>query len=330
MHFTLLVAGALIPDKLATELTPLLDIPNLKTRLSRAMLIETIARSSDADADGCTAHLDWLARKLFHQAPPAPTAPYAFGQISGTTPISPIWHADPVHIEIARDHLVVQTFDGDGPTAEESRHLVGIANELLAEGDCELVIVDDRWFLATERQWTIDAAPLSGVNGRPVSMPTGADANAWTRLHNEIQMAWHTHSVNAAREANGRRTVNALWLYGGGCWKPLRSIEFAQVHCHAPEWQGAARAAGAHGARFDDNVIDSALLISDDVVLAREREDWSAWLRAMKAIDVRLGDHADDAIDIVLTGASARSYASRPSDRYRPWRRRALAEALTE
>ena len=325
MHFTLLVAGALIPGEVAVALSPSLDTPNLNARIARASLIDEA--SSLLTGNG---HLDWLAHKLFSQPPPAPTGAYAYAHLSGATSPDFVWHADPVHMEVARDHLIVQALEIDQSTADDARHLIGVANELAADVGCEFVSAGGRWFLRSEHEWAINAAPLEAVVGAPMVTPLDGDAPIWNRLHNEIQMVWHTHPVNQAREVNRMRTINGLWLHGGGRWKPLPRIGYAQVQSDAPEWRGAAQAAGAHGMPLDANTTQSALLVVDDTLLPARLEDWGAWLRAMATIDRRLTPYTADAVDLVLAGSTVRTFASRPSDRYKPWRRRTLAEALTE
>ena len=325
MHFTLLVAGALLPGELAVALTASLNTPNLKARLARAALTR---RSVSSQGSG--AHLDWLANKLFGQPAPAPTAPYAYAQLAGTPPPAFVWHADPVHIEVARDHLLVQALGTDAPTAQESGSLIATTNELASGSSCELVAVGRRWFLLSDHDWQIDARPLAAVNEAAVEMPTGRDAQVWNRLHNEIQMAWHAHAVNEEREASGVRTINAIWLHGGGRWKPLPPIEFAQVQSDAPEWLGAAQAAGALGLRPSTRVGDTALVVNEDALVSKQRQDWGGWMQAMTIVDRTLSEHPADSIDFILSGNALRTFEVRPSDRYKPWRRRALAEALTE
>ena len=325
MHFTLLVAGALLPSELAAALTGSLNTPHLKARLSRA----TEAGRAVSSPTGA-AHLNWLAKNLFGRPAPAPTAPYAYARLAGRPAPACVWHADPVHIEVARDHLLVQSLGGDQLTAEESGPLLAAANKFASASNCELVSVGAHCFLLSESEWRVDARPLSAVIEGTVEMPIGRDAQIWNRLHNDVQMAWHAHDVNAEREAKGLRTINAVWLHGGGRWTSLAPIEFSQVHSDAPEWQGIAQAAGALGLPASAPLADAALVISDDAWDSKRREDWSGWLQAMNVKGRALIDYPAASIDLVLCGDSQRTFRSRPSDRYKPWRRRTLAEALTE
>ena len=321
----------LLPAKLATALCASLDTPHLKQRLARAEWIETVSSAPGADTDAGepgTAHLDWLSRRLFSRPSNSPTAPYALAEISDAIPTGFVWHADPVHVEVARDRLAVQTLDMP-PTIDETAQLIGVANELLANAGCELLTAGGRWFLLTEQDWAINALPLASVLGSSVTMPMGPDAQMWTRLHNEIQMAWHELSENR-NESHGARSINAIWLHGGGRWQPLPRIDFAQVQCDAAEWRGAARAADARACRLDATVIDRTLIVIDDLLAPKQREDWAAWLQILSTIDQRLAAQERHAIDLVLTGSTEREFASHHADRYRFWRRRTLAEALTE
>ena len=62
---------------------------------------------------------------------------------------------------------------------------------------------------------THDPAPFVGG---PVlaAMPDGPDGTRLKQLMNEIQMLFHVHAVNAAREEAGLAPINSLWLWGGG------------------------------------------------------------------------------------------------------------------
>ena len=325
MHFTLLVAGALLPSELAAALTGSLNAPHLQARLSKATeLGRAVASPTGA------AHLDWLAMNLFGRPAPVPTAPYAHARLAGGPATAYVWHADPVHIEVARDHVLVQSLGPDPLNQEESARLLAVANECAAASDCEFVTASEHWFLLSESEWQIDARPLSAVIDGTVEIPAGRDAQIWNRLHNDIQMAWHAHDVNAKREAKGLRTINAVWLHGGGRWKALAQIEFAQVHSDAPEWQGIAQAAGALGLPASAPLAHTALVVSDDAWAAKRRDDWSGWLQAMNVKDRALLDYPAATIDLVLCGDSHRTFRVRPSDRYKPWRRRTLTQALTE
>jgi hypothetical protein len=70
----------------------------------------------------------------------------------------------------------------------------------------------------------LSTRPLDVAQGRSLrtQLPAGADAKAWWRWQEEIQMLLFAHAVTAAREHAGRESANAIWLSTGGT-RPPRS-----------------------------------------------------------------------------------------------------------
>jgi hypothetical protein len=99
--------------------------------------------------------------------------------------------------------------------------------------------------------------------------PTGPAWRAWRKRLNEIQMAWHEHPVNLAREQCGQAPVNSVWLYGGG-----------------------------HG--FEP-LLPTAVHWVDDLSLPTLQGDWSDWLERWAKIETVLLNAKPDH-EIVLTG----------------------------
>ncbi|MGB2818823.1 MAG: hypothetical protein WBC37_16545, partial [Burkholderiaceae bacterium] len=230
MPLTLLLPGALLPPEVVDALAEPLGQSALAAMLTRADLVGDTGTAAPA-------HLAWLAEHVFQRELPLATAPYAHAALAGGVPTpAVVWHADPVHVELARDHLMVTPLTRP-PTDDEADALIDAANALTAEMDARVLRVADRWFLHAERPWDLRADPLSAAVGQPLptALPTGADARRWNRLLTEIQMTWHMHPVNEAREARGEPTINSLWLHGGGAWSPLARGAFASVLADAPE-----------------------------------------------------------------------------------------------
>src|SRR5512144_472781 len=126
MHVTLLLPGTLVPREMTGALEEPLRGGALSSLLARAELV------GDAEYPE-PAHLGWLAEHVFHQAAPAPTAPYAYAALAGQAPASDetLWHADPIHLELARDHLVLMPLPTP-PSKEETVTLLSAANALAA------------------------------------------------------------------------------------------------------------------------------------------------------------------------------------------------------
>ncbi len=132
---------------------------------------------------------------------------------------SPGWLcADPVHLRLMRDHILL----GDAHTFEldvtEARALVDGLNEHFRERVEFVAVAPDRWYarLATPLGGISD--PLDAHLARPVEASAGSSSAArdLARLGNEVQMYLHQHPVNAAREARGADPVNSVWFWGGG------------------------------------------------------------------------------------------------------------------
>lgn len=328
MHLTLLLPGALLPRDVARALAAPLAASALASLLARAQL----AGDSETEAPP---HLAWLAEHLFQGDVPLATAPYAHAALAGHAPAPDqvLWHADPVHLEAARDHVALAPLAAPLPE-DEAGPLVAAANALATEAGAEFVRIGDCWFLRTTRPWELDAQPLASALGEPLHtvLPTGRDAAVWNRLLTELQMTWHAHPVNEAREARGEATVNSVWLHGGGRWAPLQRPAFAAVLADEPEWRGAARAAGIAASPADAAPGDGALVVWSDLLVPRLRQDWSHWIAALRGLEARLAPLARaSALDLVLTGAaSVRRLQARPSDRLKFWRAASAEQALAE
>ena len=324
-----MIPGSLVPADIAADLIAALRAPGLTRLLERA------APAGSATTPQDNAETTWLARNVFGAAQPSTTAPYAWAALTDRADATGVlWHADPVHIEVGRDSLIVQGLDDAPPDEAETNALIAAANESLADANCELRSAGSQWFLHADREWSFRPPPLPDVLGQPYPTvdPDGEDALHWSRLHNAIQMRWHADPVNGAREDRGLPPINALWLHGGGIWRALPPLRWPRVHSERAELHGAATAAGAVSARISEAVIDSALLLWDDALPAARRHDWKAWLESMSVIDGRLATLPSfQTLELVLTGGrQARSWIAQPSDRLKFWRNTRPAEAMAE
>ncbi|HTN48772.1 MAG TPA: hypothetical protein VMK32_05015 [Burkholderiaceae bacterium] len=327
MHLTVLLTGSQLPAALAASLVTQLDAPELARLLARGRRIEQNVGTRGSATE------DWLARNVFGTDAP-PTAPYAWADLTGErVTVQTLWHAEAVHIGVGRDSLFVESLADDPPTDAEADALIAAANDCLGEA-ATLVHVGARWFLRTHETWRIRASALPAAAARPL-LATGMEDEEemrWNRLHNAVQMAWHAHPVNAARESQSRRTVGGLWLHGGGKWAARAPLRWAGVHSERPELRGVAAAAGSIARAASAAVSDSdALLVWDDAAEARRREDWPAWLGAMNAVDRRLAEFPSTQLTLILAGeTSTQTWQVRDTDRLRFWRHHDLGSILGE
>ena len=143
--------------------------------------------------------------------------------------------ADPVHLRVMRDHLIVVPAAAFDLPAPEAGALCDALNAHFADADFRLH--DARRWCAKLAE-AVDAGNPLDAAGRQVELPARA-----ATLINEAQMVLHAHAVNEAREARGEPTVNSIWLWGPG--RARRALcAWQSVASDDPAVMGAARLAG--------------------------------------------------------------------------------------
>jgi hypothetical protein len=180
-----------------------------------------------ARADRCAVPVDpdRLLFRLFAADVPQdgdlPTAPLCFLADSGERFAGgAIFHAEPVHLRPDQDRLLLFDLPADSLDAAQAAAFVAAFNDHFADDGWRLCApTPGRWFLqVAQPPRDLHTRPLGEVIGRNVDLflPTGVDAGSWRRRLTEVQMLFHGLAVNHQREAQGRPTVNGLWLHGGG------------------------------------------------------------------------------------------------------------------
>lgn len=208
---------------------------------------------------------------------------------------SGIWFMlHPVHLHIARDHLVLTDRRQLTLSDAESLQLFDAAKPLFAEAGMNLRYGDARtWFLRSNEWSELQTATPDAAAGHNIDiwMPKGPGERAWRKVQNEIQMHWHTHPVNAAREERGERPVNSLWMWGGG---PASATLPAAPYGHAfnlPGWMSALGSLCRQhtNARTVGDVLaatsERSLIVFDTLIEPAFTENWHEWLARMNALD---------------------------------------------
>ena len=185
-------------------------------------------------------------------------APLAAGALtlaaSGADPADECWgRADPVHLRLMRDRLVVVPSAAFSITSDEAAALVESLNRHFA-GRIELTLVQPaRWCARLERGFALQAQTPLEAAGRDADRALregGEAAHRWSRLLNEIQMLLHSHPVNLSREARGEPQVNSVWLWGVGAAPRVPASPWQAVSADDPLALGLARLSGARGAQL--------------------------------------------------------------------------------
>lgn len=329
----LLVPASLVDPALAPELLHEQPLPHLARVIARTGAVATLASPRRASLTS------WQA--------------WVFGTRTGTEisrvnlaelwamacGIAPAPHGgrylvEPAHFRIANDHLRLDDPRALAVTLAEARALVTAIAPVLADAGWRLDPIEPatltHWLLVREDGAPLSAAAIEHAIGDNVaawqpSAPDGASdraagdaaALAWRRCINEIQMMWFGHPVNGAREAEGKPSINTLWLSGNG----------------------ASRTPMPHYRAIDSGLpLLAALPVEPDATRTLEtfdgfidparRDDWSTWREQLGALDAKIGDvlrrQADGSVGAVTLVFCGRDGAKQlrigPRDLAKFWR----------
>jgi len=325
-HVHFVVPDLFLPAEIAAQVSSGLRLPALEKFLSRA----------DVEALPQASLEDWLCAEfgLAGQA----VAPVTL-QADSLQPGSYFWlRADPVHLRIAHDQLVLQP--AMPVTAEEAGQMCAALNRHFADDGLHFVAPDPlRWYLRLERDphiATTSVAQVAGKNIHPF-LPQGQDGLRWHAILNEIQMLLFAHPLNEVRTQRGEWEINGLWLWGGG-------YAAASLHCPAGRVctdsalaAAFAAAAGVVAEALPDDAKacvaggeGETLVVWDGLRFALQCGDLGAWRESLQRLElgfiqpllqaVRSGQVEKVTLDVPC-GNSSRRFVLRRRDTWKFWRR---------
>lgn len=291
LHFLLpfaLPASAHFPALLAG-----LELPALEKLLARG-----VPSAQDVPEDPFVPtlpHERWLSDAFGLPGVPAraPLAPFMLLEDSGSLDTRYWYCAQPAHIHIATDHLVLTDPAELSLSPEESAALFATAHALFADVGGELVAPrSDRWYLSAPALGELLTASPGRAAGRNVDiwLPQGKAELTWRKWQNEVQMAWYDHPANLAREARRLPPVNALWLYAGGqrIAAPRLNRPCVTVLSDDPATRGLAThlQIALHATRAGLAAANGRTVVQIDTLTDHFlREDWARWRDALVEID---------------------------------------------
>ncbi len=208
MNLHLLVPELFWPAAAGVEPYRDLPLPALETLLARGARTRTAGASLER----------WLAA-AHGLSDELPLAPHSL-RGDGVDPGDHWWlRADPVHLKVHGDRLVLADASRLALKADEARQYVATLNTHFAGGGMTFVAPHpQRWYARLAAEPRLGTPPTAEVAGRSVApfLPAGGGGAPWRKTVNEIQMLLHDHPCNSAREAGGQLPVNSVWLWGGG------------------------------------------------------------------------------------------------------------------
>ncbi|WP_395008033.1 hypothetical protein [Undibacterium sp.] len=263
------------PASLAKELVKQLKTPSL------AVLLGHVKNEQSHDFDEFARllpHEFWLTQH-FNQTTSrvnSPALSHSRMQSFGIQVPAGYWFSlSPIHIHIARDHMVMTDPRRLDITEQESHALFEAAKEICEELGKTLLYGDAKtWFLRADDWATLQTASLDAAAGHNMEIwiAKGEHEVAWRKLQNEIQMLWHIHPVNQQRDEQGRNTINSVWLHSG-------SAELQQWHCQF----GLNHFSGLNPASSKAEAKQSVLI--DDLLEPALNSDWGNWLACVNQLE---------------------------------------------
>jgi len=243
MHCQLLIPDLFWPEREFRDIYETLATPALAYILAKGRRQQADTASAEAwlcEQFGVEKQRDW------------PIAPYSL-LADGGEPGGRHWlRADPVHLKLEGGRLVLVDSGTFSLSQQEADSLTDSLNaHFSADGLSFYPLRPDRWYLRSETAPALDTTELAAVAGRSIDslLPRGGDAQRWRTRVNDVQMLFHDHAVNLAREGEGKPPINSIWLWGGGAISEAVSAPFSAVWSRDPFAAGLARA--AHRASHD-------------------------------------------------------------------------------
>ncbi len=208
MNCHLLVSDLFWPASAGNEPSSGLALPALETLLARGRRVRTAGASLER----------WLAAE-YRVSDGLPLAPFSL-RGDGGEPGGDCWmRADPVHLKLHGDRLILADASRLAVTPGEARDFVAALNlHFAGEGISLIAPSPPRWYLRTANAPRLRTTPTAEAAGRNVEalLPDGDDGARWRGVINEAQMLLHQHPCNEARERRGQLAVNSVWLWGAG------------------------------------------------------------------------------------------------------------------
>ena len=288
MHCHLIIPDLLLPDFLGPELPQLPRLPAFETILGRSSHSLLPAQSLEG----------WLCA-AFSVAKQAdwPIAPLTLAA-DGGTPGDIFWlRADPVHLKVMRDQLHLADSATFGLSQLEAEALTDTLNRHFQEdGLIFYPLRPDRWYLRAQDTEALETVALPDAAGKNIDplLPGGPAGLRWKIIFNEIQMLFHRHQVNAAREEAGQLTINSVWLWGGGRYPTLARPDWAQLWANDSVAHSLASAAGMPSVNLPQSAgawLESATTQGEHAIVidrlrgAAQYADFAGWQEALQALE---------------------------------------------
>lgn len=295
-HLDILLPFGLPPPDLAKDLVRELKAPALATLIARA---RPSPRQTSDEFLRVLPHETWLSGRfgLAHDFPAATSPPLATATMAalGMQQAEGVWFLlHPVALHATSSRLILTDPRQLNLAEQDARALFEAALPLFGATGKPLLYGDaNTWFMRADdwhelRTSTPDAALGQSIEG---AMPHGRGERDWRKLQNEVQMCWHTHPVNAAREAQQQKPVNALWLWGGApAGLEVAPNRYQRVFNLPDAMRGVGQFAASQEQAGDASDVVAAaseftLVVLDSLIEPALGGEWREWLDRAEALE---------------------------------------------
>ncbi len=292
MHCELIVP-ALMPHEMEgfAEALGDLRLPGLELLLARAR------RTTDESAS----LEQWLAQAFDADAEAEIAAgALTVAALGGAAGEAAWMRADPAHLRLNRDQLVLVPALAFGLTAVEAEALAESLNRHFSGKLTFYPLSAERWCVRLESLAAVGlrTETPAEVAGKDINrhLPSGEGSKRWHSILNEIQMVLHEHPVNEAREARGEPVVNSVWLWGAGTLPSGTAAPFQSVTANDPLALGYAQSAGLRHRTLPQNADEWLarlpedgwqLAVLDALRLPLAMSDFESWQQRLVELEKR-------------------------------------------
>jgi hypothetical protein len=265
MTLTLVIPGLIWPRQVMRDTLYDTDFPALQTLLGKGRSLPSASLTTDA----------WWCSYFGVSRGDFSAAPLRLAAIGEASDNSSWLCADPVHLCIDQKGATLTDPALMNISAAEARELHALLAPLLVSVGKLVISTPSNWHIKlanSEQPLSVLPKNLSDLIGQSaVSLLPAGDANRpWRQMINELQMALHSHPLNAARSAQGKTIINSIALWGEGRAPTLQKKTTSQLLSDNLIVSGAGMLAGMTTAklppRFTNEVISAMSNITDCIV----------------------------------------------------------------
>ncbi len=277
MHYLLAIPGLIsIPTRYRDLILDNLSVAGLNLILSRGTIRKTSLNFER-----------WLGDLfLLAQEKHLPVAPFTYEYDGGTANNEYLLRADPVHLQINRDSLMLIGNDVLSISLEEASMLTATLNKHFAELQLNFkALHPKRWYISYPDFSDLNFYSIRQVAGKSIDgyLPLGLSENQFRSLFNEIQMVLFQHPVNTMREERGELPINSIWFWGGGRSTKLTAPNIDSFWSN--DWSSLSLAAKSTirsyslpaNARFSSDMQIDYQPDSTHVVILNDLESWASY-----------------------------------------------------